>query len=73
MFSQRDDVSRLNSKSTEAQGEVLFLDLVITSQARWGFPCGSAGKESACNAGDLRSVPRLGLVGWEGVGSIPSP
>ena len=26
----------------------------------WGFPCGSAGKESACNAGDLGSIPGLG-------------
>ena len=25
-----------------------------------GFPCGSAGKESACNTGDLGSIPRLG-------------
>ena len=25
-----------------------------------GFPCGSAGKESACNAGDLGSIPGLG-------------
>ena len=25
-----------------------------------GFPCGSAGKESACNAGDLCSIPGLG-------------
>ena len=26
-----------------------------------GFPCGSAGKESACNEGDLvGSIPRLG-------------
>ena len=25
-----------------------------------GFPCGSAGKESACNAGDLGSIPRVG-------------
>ena len=24
------------------------------------FPCGSAGKESACNAGDLGSIPVLG-------------
>ena len=24
-----------------------------------GFPCGSAGKESACNAGDLGSIPGL--------------
>ena len=25
-----------------------------------GFPCGSAGKESTCNAGDLDSIPGLG-------------
>ena len=25
-----------------------------------GFPCASAGKESACNAGDLGSIPGLG-------------
>ena len=30
------------------------------------FPGGSAGKESACNAGDLCSVPGLGRSPWEG-------
>ena len=25
-----------------------------------GFPCGSDGKESICNVGDLGSIPRLG-------------
>ena len=29
-----------------------------------GFPCGSAGKESACHAGDLGSVPGLGSLTW---------
>ena len=33
-----------------------------------GFPCGSAGKESACNAGDLGSIPRLGRFPGEGKG-----
>ena len=28
-----------------------------------GFPDGSAGKESACNVGDLGSIPRLGREG----------
>ena len=32
-----------------------------------GFPCGSAGKESACNAGDLGLIPGLGRSG-EGKG-----
>ena len=33
-----------------------------------GFPCGSAGKESACNAGDLGSIPGLGRFPREGKG-----
>ena len=32
------------------------------------FPCGSAGKESACNAGDLGSMPRLERSHGEGKG-----
>ena len=34
-----------------------------------GFPGGSAGKESACNAGDLGSIPGLGRSPGEGKGS----
>ena len=30
-----------------------------------GFPSGSAGKESTCNAGDLASIPGLGRSPWE--------
>ena len=33
-----------------------------------GFPSGSAGKESACNEGDLRSIPGLGRPPGEGKG-----
>ena len=33
-----------------------------------GFPCGSAGKESACNEGDLGSIPGLGRSPGEGNG-----
>ena len=32
------------------------------------IPCGSAGKESACNAGDLGSIPGLGRSPGEGEG-----
>ena len=32
----------------------------------WGFPCGSAGKEFACNLGDLGSIPGLGRAPGEG-------
>jgi len=33
-----------------------------------GFPCGSAGKQSACNAGDLGSIAGLGRSPGEGKG-----
>ena len=33
-----------------------------------GFPCGSAGKESACNVGDLGSIHRLRRSAGEGKG-----
>ena len=33
-----------------------------------GFPCDSAGKESACNAGNLDSIPGLGRSPGEGIG-----
>ena len=34
-----------------------------------GFPVGSDGKESACSAGDLGSVPQLGRPPGEGHGN----
>ena len=34
-----------------------YVNMYIT---RSGFPGGSAGKESACNAGELGSIPGLG-------------
>ena len=33
-----------------------------------GFPCGSAGKESACNVGNLGSIPGLGRFPGKGKG-----
>ena len=33
-----------------------------------GFPCGSAGKESTCNVGDLNPIPGLGRSPGEGKG-----
>ena len=35
---------------------------------RKGFPCGSAGKESTCNVGDLGSIPGLEISPGEGKG-----
>jgi len=35
-----------------------------------GFPCGSAGKESTCNVGDLGSIPGLGRYPGEENGIV---
>ena len=35
-------------------------------EAVWGFPVSSAGKESACNAGDPGLIPGLGRSSGEG-------
>ena len=35
------------------------------------FPCGLVGKESACNVGDLSSIPGLGRSPREGKGYPP--
>ena len=34
----------------------------------WGLPCGSAGEEPACSAGDLASIPGLGRSPGKGKG-----
>ena len=43
--------------------------IIYTLEMGRGFPCGSAGKESACNARDLGSVPGSGRSHGEGNGN----
>ena len=46
-------------------------ELIIQTNRQWPwlkFPCGSVGKESACNAGDLGLIPGLGRSPGEGKG-----
>ena len=43
------------------------------AQSKECFPCGSAGKESAYNAGDLGLIPGLGRSPGEGKGDRPTP
>ena len=42
--------------------------LFLANSPALGFPCGSASKESACNAGDLGSIPELGRSPGKGKG-----
>ena len=46
----------------------LFPPYLQTHPWNMGFPCGSASKESACNAEDLGSIPGLGRCPGEGKG-----
>ena len=46
----------------------LQLTIERSYQTHGGCPCGPAGKESACNAGDLGSTPGLGRSPGEGKG-----
>ena len=45
-----------------------WVSLCLSGGVKWGFPCGSAGKESTCNVGDLGSIPGLGRSPGEGNG-----
>ena len=47
---------------------VTFAAFLLVEMIPWlgSIPCGSAGKESACNVGDLGSIPGLGRSPREG-------
>ena len=43
--------------------------IFVFCMLNFGLPCSSAGKESACNTGDLGSIPGLGISPEEWKGS----
>ena len=51
---------------------LFYLEEYLAATFMFGFPRGSAGKESTCNAGDLGSIPGLGRSPGEGKG-LPTP
>ena len=48
---------------------LLHMAIGLSSIQLWGFPGGSDGKESVCNAGHLGSIPGLGRSLGEGNGN----
>ena len=52
--------SRGSSQSGDRMPVSYLAGGFFTISTTWGFPCGSAGKESACNVGDLGLIPGLG-------------
>ena len=55
-------------RQTQVKQNTTLENIEITH--RKGFPGGSAGKESACNVGDLGSIPGLGRSPGEGKGYL---
>ena len=55
-------------KYTNMEMTVMNEEVYTYRSPEMGFPCGSAGKESACNAGDPSSIRGLGRSPGEGKG-----
>ena len=55
-------------RRTEGYSQVYSLYFFNHLWEKLGFPCGSAGKESTCNAGDLGLIPGLERSPGEGKG-----
>ena len=62
-------MARAFASATRASSSDLFI--LSSSLLHWGFPDSSTGKESACNAEDLGSIPGLGRSPGEGLGYPP--
>ena len=61
-------VSESETQMDQIQRWHCFPSFRVRSNALCGFPDSSAGKESACNAGDSGSIPGLGRSAGEGIG-----
>ena len=60
--------SRLSQSSLHHITNSPWLSILYMAVCMLGFPGGSAGKESACSAGDLGLIPGLGRAPGEGKG-----
>ena len=69
--SKKQNKQRKKSETVKANMMQLFVYLNkyfgAHTMGLWGFPGSSAGKESACNAGDPGSMPRSGRSPGEGM------
>ena len=58
--------SACNARFDYWVGKIRWRRDTLSTPVFLGFPCGSAGKESTCNAGDLGPIPGLGRSPGEG-------
>ena len=59
-------IAQLVKNLPAMQAEICWRRDRLPTPVFFSFPCGSAGKESVCNAGDLGSIPELGRSPREG-------
>ena len=70
VMTEASGLSFLTWKKSVLKHEVQVIPTILSlTKFPWGFPVGSDGKVSACNAGDLGSVPGLGRPPGEGNGN----
>ena len=69
-FHQKSFITKKREKRSVHLGIVLSDEVgLYPCTSFWGFPGSSAGKESACNAGDPSSIPGSGRSPGEGNGN----
>ena len=61
-------INPLSNLSRSGICSVTLQKIIHPHKIEKGFPCGLASKESACNVGDLGSIPGLGRFPGEGKG-----
>ena len=64
-------MSKLKSKQVKQPGTLSWAQISREAPVDASFPGGSDGKEPACNAGDLGSIPELGRSPGGGHGNPP--
>ena len=52
----------ISKKNATHLSQFMFMPAFISNPQTKGFPDGSAGRKSACDAGDLVSIPGLGRL-----------
>ena len=62
-------LNRVGKSQTQLKRLSMHIQRVLTRFRTLGFPGGSDGKESACNVGDLGSIPGLGRSPGGGLGN----